>query len=67
MDDLWTPQPGDEVVVTGGPFEDFEGVVESFNGETRKVRVRISFFGRDTPVELDPAQVRKIDAHDTSE
>ncbi len=60
MDKDWTPQPGDEVVVIGGPFEDFEGVIESINEETGKIRVRISFFGRETPADLPREQVRKL-------
>jgi transcriptional antiterminator NusG len=58
MDEDWTPQPGDKVVITDGPFEDFEGVVESVNSETGKVRV--SFYGRETPVQLDRKQIRKL-------
>jgi len=60
MDESWVPQPGDEVTVTDGPFTDFECVIESINEETGKIRVRVSFFGRDTPVELSPSQVKKL-------
>jgi transcriptional antiterminator NusG len=60
MDEDWTPQPVDKVVITDGPFEDFEGVVESVNSETGIVRVRVSFYGRETPVQLDRKQIRKL-------
>jgi len=60
VDDDWTPQPGDEVEVIDGPFGEFEGIIESINEETGKIRVRISFFGRETPVELDKRQIRKL-------
>ncbi len=50
---------GDIVRVTQGPFSDFTGKVEDVNAEKQKMRVLISIFGRDTPVELDFAQVEK--------
>ena len=46
--------------IIDGPFADFEGIVESINQEKGKVRVRVSFFGRETPVELDFLQVEKL-------
>ncbi len=55
-----TLQPGQAVKIIDGPFADFEGVVESINQEKGKVRVRVSFFGRETPVELDFLQVEKL-------
>ena len=61
MDEDWTPQAGDAVVVVGGPFEAFEGVVERVNEETGKIRVQISFFGRNIPVELNRSQIKKLD------
>jgi len=60
MDNDWTPQPGDKVAITNGPFEDFEGIIENVNEETGKVMVRVSFYGRETPVALDKQQVRKV-------
>ena len=51
---------GDTVKVINGPFENFMGVVEEVNMEKQTLRARISMFGRDTPVELDFAQVDKI-------
>ena len=51
---------GDEIRVTSGPFEGFDGLIEEINLEKRKVKVNISMFGRETPVELDFVQVKKI-------
>ncbi|MBA3946253.1 MAG: transcription termination/antitermination protein NusG [Herpetosiphonaceae bacterium] len=48
---------GQAVKITDGPFSDFEGVVNSIDQEKGKVRVLVSFFGRETPVELDFLQV----------
>ena len=48
---------GDMVQVTAGPFADFTGVVSEVNPERGKVKVLVSIFGRETPVELDFAQV----------
>ena len=42
-----------------GPFADFEGRVDNVNHEKCKVRVLVSIFGRETPVELDFLQVEK--------
>ena len=50
---------GDMVRVMEGPFQDFSGEVDEINIEKGKVRVMISMFGRDTPVELDFMQVEK--------
>ena len=50
---------GDMVRVTAGPFSDFTGVVAEVNSERAKVKVLVSIFGRETPVELDFAQVQK--------
>jgi len=51
---------GESVRVTDGPFLDFIGVVESINSEKGKVKVLLSLFGRNTPVELDFLQVEKL-------
>jgi transcriptional antiterminator NusG len=48
---------GDVVRVSSGPFADFTGVVGEVNMERQKVKVLVSIFGRETPVELDFAQV----------
>jgi len=51
---------GNNVIVTSGPLESFVGVVEEVNTERQKVRVSVSMFGRDTSVELDFVQVKRI-------
>lgn len=50
---------GQKVRIIEGPFADFIGVVEEIDEERTKVRVLVSFFGRETPVELDFLQVEK--------
>jgi transcriptional antiterminator NusG len=50
---------GERVRIVDGPFNDFRGVVSVIDMERTKVRVMVSFFGRDTPVELDFLQVEK--------
>jgi len=51
--------PGDAVRVISGPFENFDGRIEEVNIERGKLKVIISMFGRETPVELDFEQVEK--------
>lgn len=51
---------GESVRVTEGPFADFIGVVEEILPEKRKVKVLVSMFGRDTPVELEFTQIVKV-------
>ncbi|MGI6112561.1 MAG: transcription termination/antitermination protein NusG [Mahellales bacterium] len=51
---------GQNVRVVSGPLENFIGVVEGIDNERQKVKVAVSMFGRDTPVELDFAQIQKI-------
>lgn len=53
-------ETGDSVKVINGPFESFMGVVEEVNMDKQTLKVRISMFGRDTPVELEFGQVDKI-------
>lgn len=48
---------GDSVRIVDGPFTDFMGTVDDLNLERGKVRLLVSFFGRETPVELDFLQV----------
>jgi transcription termination/antitermination protein NusG len=48
---------GDTVQVTSGPFADFTGIVSEVNPDRGKLKVLVSIFGRETPVELDFAQV----------
>ena len=50
---------GDEVRVLEGPFKDFNGFVEDVNHDKGKLRVSVSVFGRQTPVELDFTYVSK--------
>ncbi len=50
---------GELVTITDGPFRDLEGRVESVDQERGKVKVLVSMFGRETPVELDFLQVKK--------
>jgi len=51
---------GDSVRVISGPLENFIGEVEEINMEKKKVRVAVSMFGRETPVELELAQIQKL-------
>jgi transcriptional antiterminator NusG len=50
---------GDVVKITNGPFADFIGTIDSIDQEKGKLRVLVSFFERETPVELDFLQVSK--------
>lgn len=51
---------GEAVKITDGPFSDFLGTVESIDEAKGKIKVLVSIFGRETPVELDFLQVAKI-------
>jgi transcriptional antiterminator NusG len=51
---------GDLVKITDGPFKDFDGKVAEIDEERGKVKVMINLFGRDTPVELDSLQIKKL-------
>ncbi len=51
---------GQAVRVTAGPFADFNGSIQEINAPKDKVKVLISIFGRDTPVELEFSQIEKI-------
>jgi transcription termination/antitermination protein NusG len=54
-----TYKVGERVRIVDGPFNDFRGMVSEIDMERTKVRVMVSFFGRETPVELDFLQVEK--------
>jgi transcriptional antiterminator NusG len=51
---------GQSVRVSDGPFSDFVGIVDEINPDKGKVKVLVSFFGRETPVELDFLQVERL-------
>jgi transcriptional antiterminator NusG len=51
---------GQLIRVTQGPFKDFHGAIEEVNLDKEKVRVLISFLGRETPVELEFSQIEKM-------
>ena len=51
---------GQSVRVTDGPFAEFIGTVDEVNPERNKVKVLVSIFGRETPVELDFLQIEKL-------
>ncbi len=50
----------DHVRVTSGPFENFVGIIQEISTEKHKVKVMISMFGRETPVELEFTQVERL-------
>lgn len=52
---------GDSVTIIDGPLENFSGVVDEIDTEKNKVRLTISMFGRETPVELELDQVARMD------
>jgi transcriptional antiterminator NusG len=52
--------PGDMVIIADGPFKDLEGKVGGVDEKSGKVKVLVSMFGRETPVELDFLQIKKI-------
>lgn len=51
---------GQSIRIIDGPFIDFIGVVDDLNEEKGKIKVMVSFFGRETPVELDFLQVERL-------
>jgi len=53
-------RPGDSVKIIDGPFKDFDGKVSEIDEKKGKVKVSINMFGRDTPVELDSLQIKKL-------
>ncbi len=53
-------EKGQMVRITDGPFVDFMGVVDEVAPDRAKVKILVSFFGRETPVEMDFLQVEKV-------
>ena len=50
----------DNVQILGGPLNGYTGIVQEINKEKNKVKVLVSMFGRETPVELEFSQVQKV-------
>ena len=53
-------QVGDLVKINDGPFKDFDGKISEIDAEKGKIKVLINMFGRDTPIELDSLQIKKV-------
>jgi len=53
-------QIGDRVKISDGPFKDFDGTISEVDPEKGRVKVLVTIFGRETPVELDFLQMKKI-------
>jgi transcriptional antiterminator NusG len=51
---------GESIIINDGPFKDSEGKVSEIDHERGKVKVMVSLFGRETPVELDFLQIKKL-------
>lgn len=51
---------GEVISIIDGPFKSFDGAISEIDTQKGKVKVMVSMFGRDTPVELDALQVRKV-------
>jgi len=51
---------GEVVSITDGPFKGFDGAISEIDTQKGKVKVMVSMFGRDTSVELDALQVKKV-------
>ena len=52
-------EEGEPVKITSGPFVNFQGVIEEVNAQRGKVRITVSIFGRQTPLEVDFEQIEK--------
>ncbi len=53
-------QEGDLIKITDGPFKDYDGKISEVDREKGKVKVMINMFGRDTSLELDSLQIKKL-------
>ena len=53
-------EEGDSVVVTGGAWKDTAGMVQSINRQKQVVTINVELFGRETPVEISFAEVKKL-------
>jgi transcriptional antiterminator NusG len=53
-------EKGDHVVIVDGPFANFNGVVEEVKSEKARLKVLVSIFGRQTPIEIEFSQVKKV-------
>lgn len=51
---------GEVVSITDGPFKGFDGSINEIDADKGKIKVLVNMFGRDTPVELDTLQVKKV-------
>jgi transcriptional antiterminator NusG len=51
---------GEVVNITDGPFKGFDGSINEIDAAKGKLKVLVNMFGRDTPVELDTLQVKKV-------
>ena len=52
--------PGEVIKIVDGPFKDLEGKVNEIDNERGKIKVLVAMFGRETPVELDFLQVKRV-------
>ena len=52
--------PGDAIKIVDGPFKDFDGKVSDIDRGRGKIKVLVNMFGRDTPLELDSLQIKKL-------